>query len=361
MPEWYQQLPRHLRWAILFPLYFLNGWLLAILIAYLQPLVNNFIAAALLAFLLDHPIIALQKRGVKRSVAIALVLVAMFFVLGMVAVFLFPLLLKQLSDLAMSLPGLMKSAANTLDHVETLIVQYSPNFDVQALVNRATGELANLSSQLLTIALKTANNLANLLLIFILSIFFIVGGEELWDGLFRWLPRTWGDELRQVTKETFQNYFAGQAILALIFAVTLAIGFWAFGIPYAILFACVIGFSTLIPYAGAISTTAITLVVLLQNMGVGLRLFLVSFVIGQINDQVITPRLMGKMVGLNPVWLLVALLVGGKIAGVLGLVLAVPLASVIKTMADRQNPPEDKLPPPPSEDLPPLPNDLPLA
>jgi predicted PurR-regulated permease PerM len=60
-----------------------------------------------------------------------------------------------------------------------------------------------------------------------------------------------------------------------------------------------------------------------------------AIVIGQINDIVISPRLMGETIGLNPIWLIAALFLGGKIGGVLGLVIAVPVASVIKSTADR--------------------------
>ncbi|MGB7416430.1 MAG: AI-2E family transporter, partial [Thermosynechococcaceae cyanobacterium] len=65
-----------------------------------------------------------------------------------------------------------------------------------------------------------------------------------------------------------------------------------------------------------------------------LKVLSICIVIGQINDNVIAPRLVGRSIGLNPIWLLIALFVGNKFAGVLGLLIAVPIASVIKGMAE---------------------------
>ena len=67
----------------------------------------------------------------------------------------------------------------------------------------------------------------------------------------------------------------------------------------------------------------------------GLEVLALAIIVGQINDNVVAPRLTGEMTGLNPVWLILALLMGGKLAGILGLLIAVPFASVIKKSADQ--------------------------
>jgi predicted PurR-regulated permease PerM len=71
-----------------------------------------------------------------------------------------------------------------------------------------------------------------------------------------------------------------------------------------------------------------------QDFWLGLKVLTLTIIVGQINDNVIAPRLMGGMIGLNPVWIILSLFIGGKVAGILGLLIAVPMASVIKSVTD---------------------------
>ena len=101
-----------------------------------------------------------------------------------------------------------------------------------------------------------------------------------------------------------------------------------------------IGFTTLVPYASAVSIVSVSAVLAVQDPRTGLELLAAAIVVGQIVDQVIQPRLMGSIVGLQPAWLLIALPIGARVGALygigdlLGLLLAVPVASCIKTLAD---------------------------
>ena len=96
----------------------------------------------------------------------------------------------------------------------------------------------------------------------------------------------------------------------------------------------------LIPYASALTITLVSIVLTVEDPRTGLEVLAAAISVGQVVDQVIQPRLMGSIVGLQPAWLLIALPVGsriGQLCGVgdlLGLLLAVPVASCIKTLAD---------------------------
>jgi predicted PurR-regulated permease PerM len=73
---------------------------------------------------------------------------------------------------------------------------------------------------------------------------------------------------------------------------------------------------------------------MLQDFWLGIKVLVAAILVGQVNDNVVAPRLMGGMTGLNPVWIIIALFIGGKVLGILGLLIAVPIASVIKTTTD---------------------------
>lgn len=81
------------------------------------------------------------------------------------------------------------------------------------------------------------------------------------------------------------------------------------------------------------SITLISLLVAFQNVWLGVKVLVAAVILGQINENIVAPRLIGNMTGLNPAWVLICLLIGSKLAGVLGLLVAVPTASFVKKIA----------------------------
>jgi len=352
MLETLKQFPGWLKLWLLFPLAFLNGWLLLRLIDYLQPFSGILVSAAISAFLLDLPALFLQKRGVPRGWSIAGVLFAALLVLGGAALIIGPLIIEQLSALAANVPQLVESGDQQLQALRNFAIAENLPINLADLLDQGINQLGSVfqlaSSQLLNVVTETINSLFNVLFFLVLTIFIIIGGESAWDGIFSWLPSPWNETLQDSIQTTFRRYFGTQAILAGVLSVAQTLGLLVLGIPYAVLFGVAIGVTTLIPYASAVTTIVISIIVALQDFGQGLRVLVTAIVIGQINDILIAPRLMGETIGLNPIWLIAALFIGGKVGGVLGLLVAVPIASVIKhtadTLRDRSlTPDQDKL------------------
>jgi len=352
MLETLKQFPGWLKLWLLFPLAFLNGWLLLRLIDYLQPFSGILVSAAISALLLDLPALFLQKRGVPRGWSIAGVLFAALLVLGGAALIIGPLIIEQLSALAANVPQLVESGDQQLQALRNFAIAENLPINLADLLDQGINQLGSVfqlaSSQLLNVVTETINSLFNVLFFLVLTIFIIIGGESAWDGIFSWLPSPWNETLQDSIQTTFRRYFGTQAILAGVLSVAQTLGLLVLGIPYAVLFGVAIGVTTLIPYASAVTTIVISIIVALQDFGQGLRVLVTAIVIGQINDILIAPRLMGETIGLNPIWLIAALFIGGKVGGVLGLLVAVPIARVIKhtadTLRDRSlTPDQDKL------------------
>ena len=338
MLELLKGLPLWLRLWLIFPLAFLNGWLLLLLFDSLQPLTSLLTTAIILAFLLNFPIQLLQQRRVPRGWAISIVLAIALLFLGILGLTLVPLIVEQLSGLVTNLPELIESGSQQLQALQRwAITQQFPESlsDIaEQAITQLSGILQVTSSKLLNFILGTISSLINILLLIVLTIFMVLSGESAWKGIFSWLPSSWSQPLQASIQQTFQNYFAAQALLAGMLSVAQTIVFLFLGVPYAVLFGVSIGITTLIPYASTVTIILVSLVVALQDFSLGLKVLVAAIVVGQINDNVIAPRLVGDSIGLNPIWLIIALFIGGKVAGVLGLLIAVPLASVIKRMAD---------------------------
>lgn len=338
MMELFKQLPRWLRLSLVFPLLFLNGWLLFQLFSYLEPLVSIFVTASLLAFVLDVPIKLLQRRGVNRSGSIAIVFLIALLILIVLGLILIPQIVEQLSSLINSLPQWIESGTEQIQNLEkwdktqkyAIYIEQS----ITQLSERLTNVLQTLSTQLLSFVLGTINSILNILFVLVLTVFLVLYGEQIWEGILSWIPAPWNLKLRTIIRQTFETYFAGQTILAGILSLAQIFVFVILKVDYALLFGVAIGLTTLIPFASAFTIIGISTLLMFQDFWLGLKVLTLTVIVGQINDNVIAPRLMGGMIGLNPVWIILSLFIGGKVAGILGLLIAVPIASVLKSTID---------------------------
>jgi predicted PurR-regulated permease PerM len=102
-------------------------------------------------------------------------------------------------------------------------------------------------------------------------------------------------------------------------------------VPFGLLFGLTIGFMALVPFGGTVGIILVTLLVALRDIGLGLKVLLASVLVQQILENLVGPRVLGKVTGLNPVWVLIAILSGARVGGLLGVVVAVPIAVVIKS------------------------------
>lgn len=333
-----KKLPRWLNLGLAFPVIFLNGWLILLLCQYLQPIVSIVFTASLVAFLLNYPIVFLEQQGVKRGWAIGLVLLFALLLLGVLGLVLGPLVFQQLVEFGNRVPAWIEAGKQELQTWDEQTVLHQLPFDVSGitsqLTSRLTGAMQYLTAQIINVTLDTINSALNLVLTIVLTIFLVFNGRNLWDGLFSWFSPEWNEQIQLFLKQSFQNYFVGQAMTASILSVVLILAFLALQVPFGLLFGLGIGFASLIPFGGVLSIALISLLVSFQNIWLGVKVLTVAVVLGQINENVVAPRLIGGMTGLNPAWVFISLLIGAKLAGVLGLLMAVPTASFIKKTAD---------------------------
>ncbi|WP_413175739.1 AI-2E family transporter [Anabaena azotica] len=333
------KLPRWLSIGLAFPIAILNGWLLIQVIQYFQPLVSVISVAILLAFVLDYPIKFFYKRGVPRNLAIVGVLLIAVVILGAVGVILVPLIFQQLNELVNILPVWIDSGTQQLQvFLNWAATQQDLPVNISGLatqlLERISSQFQSFTGKILGFAFDTIGFLVNLLLAVVLTIYLILNGERLWDGVYQWFPPNISTRVRALLKEDFQNYFIGQATLGAILAVTVTLAFVALRIPLALLFGIGIGLFSIFPFGTGIGIGIVSLLVALENFWEGVEVAAIAVTIDQINSNIVAPRILGNLTGLNPVWVVISLLIGAKLGGVLGLLVAIPIASFIKDIAD---------------------------
>jgi predicted PurR-regulated permease PerM len=330
-------LPPWLRFSLALPLLVLNLWVLRQLLLPLAPFPALFLSAALIAFVLDIPTRWLVEQKVPRPLALLLVIGLGLGGVVLAALWLLPRLVQQLDELIKALPSWLSEGEILLTKLQNWAISRglpSDFGDLSSQLLTRTSKLASqFSQQVLSLLGATLGLTVNTLIVLVLTVFLLLGGERIAAGLAQWLPPSVRGLVTGTLYRTFRGYFAGQLLLALILSSLQMVVFTLLGIPYGVLFAVAIGFTTLIPYASAATIVLVSLLLALEDPRKGLEVLATAITVGQVVDQIIQPRLMGSIVGLQPAWLLICLPIGarlGSLLGVgelLGLLLAVPTAS----------------------------------
>ncbi|MBD1851246.1 AI-2E family transporter [Leptolyngbya sp. FACHB-711] len=337
------RVPRFITWGLAFPLLFLNGWLLLLVVRELEPLVSILISATVIAFLLDYPIRFLAQLNMPRGISVTLVFLVFIFLLITLGFFLGPLILRQANELLTRLPEWIESGRQQLNSLETWAAEQQLPIDIRENVvqniaqlgDRLSRTLRLLTGQLVSLVFGAIGSIVNVFLTIVFAAFLVLRGESLWTGLLSWLPAQWNTQIREFLPDNFERFIVGQVTLATILSVEQTTTLFILGVPLALLFGVVIGACSLVPLGGVSSIIVVSLLLALQNFWLGVKVLLIALIVLQINDNVVGPRIIGDITGLNPVWMLISLFIGLKIAGGLGLIISVPIASFIKETGDR--------------------------
>jgi predicted PurR-regulated permease PerM len=181
----------------------------------------------------------------------------------------------------------------------------------------------------------TFNWFLDLILVLVISFYMLIDGERVWRGLTSIFSPRIRDGLTQSLRRNLQRFVTGQLLLGLFMAVTLTLAFWALRVPFFLLFAVFIGLMEIIPFVGAtLGIATVVSVVAFIDWWLAVEVLGVAIALQQVKDNLIAPRIMGNLTGLSPVIIFVSLLVGAKVGGLLGVILAIPLTGVGKSLAE---------------------------
>ena len=334
------RLPKWLVWELAIPLTVFNVWLLLQSIQYFQSLLSIFVVATLLAFLLDYLVSLIGRTGLPRGYSVATIVVLVLGIGGVVIWAVVPVLLDQLTDLATQLPEWLASGNQQLEVLDAEIdkLEAADEIDISDLTTQLANllpvELRLLPGQLFDFLLGFTDKLLDVVLTAVLTLYLLLYGKSFWRGLFKWLPNNWGQRVSEALGSQFENYFFGQAVVAAIMGSTLALIFYILQVPFWLISALAIGLSVLVPFGDWLSMATVSLLVGVSNPVLGGEVLLACIITDQIVDNVFTPRILGDAVGLNPIWVLLSLLVGAQTGGLLGVIVAVPLAGTLKQVID---------------------------
>lgn len=218
------------------------------------------------------------------------------------------------------------------------------SIDFRAIADKITGQdlqsIIDAASSLLNSGIDLVFYIFNWFIVLLYIVFIMLDYDRLLGGFKHLLPpkyRSTSLSIASDIKRSMNHYFRGQALVAFIVGVLFAIGFVIVGLPLAVVLGLFIGLLNMVPYLQLISiipTTLLCLVYAAGNPGTGFweiwwACMLVYIVVQCIQDLFLTPRIMGKAMGLNPAIILLSLSVWGTLLGFIGLIIALPLTTLL--------------------------------
>jgi predicted PurR-regulated permease PerM len=322
-----------------FPAIGLNLWVLSQFFRYFEHLITVLTIAALIAFLLNYPVRILERlhfRRIPAIIGVLFVTVTLLIILGVTVV---PDAIRQTTELVKQVPEWIQSSNANINAWEEWGKSKGLLLDFNVLRTQINAkidtQLQILGTQAVGLAVGTLSGVLDVLSIFVLSIYMLLYGDRLWIGIVNLLPDRIGVPLSESLRLNFQNFFISQLILGTFMASILTPIFFFLNVPFGLSFAILIGAAELIPFIGAsLGIGVVTILIMLKDFGLGVSVLIASIIIQQIKDNLLAPKLMGEFTGLNPISILICLLTGGQIAGLLGVIVSVPIAGTIKGTID---------------------------
>ena len=309
---------------------------------------------------------ATLRRPIAMLLAFATLLVVVVLLFRMIL----PELLNCMGLILEKLPSALRNAYQWLNRNFNLDTYLSgteltaalENMNIQTavtkLVNTLVSGLGGAMGTIVTGVAGVFSGMVTLLIALVFAVYLLLGKERLGGQLRRlirvYLGKSVLDRIAYVTRtfdNAFHNFIVGQCLEAVILGVLCALGMTIFRLPYAAMIGCLVGFTALIPIAGAYIGAAVGAFMIFTVSPVQALLFLVFLVVlQQLEGNLIYPRVVGASLGLPGIWVLAAITVGGGVMGIGGMLVGVPLtAAMYRLLRDnvkqRESAAKEKNPP----------------
>lgn len=324
------------RWLILGLFLFL----FFIFIARIKGILFPFIAAFILAYVVNPLIKKLDDKGVQRVVSILIVFTMVFSLIMAFIVFAFPIIVDELDNLARSLPVYFREMEDFFNQLNRRYSQVQLPPSVRQVIEQGFVKLEergmNLIEGITQVILNVVSRLLTLLIVPVLAFYFLKDREKFGEAFWSLVPHSYRKDVQQLAEEVnrvFSGFLRGQMVISLIVGILTTLSLYFLGIKFHLILGLMAGIFNIIPYLGPIlGAIPPVLFALLQGPWKALLLLIVLTVIQQVESGLIAPKVMSAQVGLHPVTVIFALFAGGELFGLLGLILAVPIFGIIKVI-----------------------------
>jgi len=305
---------------------------------YMGHIILPFLLGGAIAYFLDPVADRLEKMGLSRVLATVIITVFALIIFTLIALLIIPTLVEQIIALVNSAPDMFNNLKKFLTEKFPSLMDADSTLrqsleSLGASIQSKGGELVN---GIVSSAMSLINIIVLMVIVPVVAFYMLLDWDKMVAKINALLPLDHAATIRQIARDvdqTLSSFIRGQGTVCLVMGAFYAIGLMLVGLQFGLLVGAFAGIITFIPYVGALIGGALALGLgLFQFWGDWVSLGLVAgvFMAGQaLEGNVITPKLVGKSVGLHPVWLMFALSVFGTLFGFVGMLVAVPVAAII--------------------------------
>lgn len=302
------------------------------------------IGAAVLYYLFIPIIEKLEEMGLKRqySIWVIFLIIIILMVWGMMS--LFPILQEQTNSFIANLPYYIEQFGYLIEEMKVNSANGAPSFinniidsiDLEALTNNLNTMISNSIDNIGGLIGTVTQFIAGLVTIPVVLYYLLLQGHKIPDHVVKVVPtkqRDWFKRVLYNCNHQISQYIRGQIIIAVIVGFIFAIVYWIIGLDYGISLAVLAGVLNVIPYLGSIISFIPALFIALFMGPMMLVKFLIAVVVEQtIEGRIVQPQILGNSMEIHPVSILFILLGAGKLFGLIGVILGVPIYAVIRVI-----------------------------
>jgi predicted PurR-regulated permease PerM len=294
------------------------------------------LVAAFLAVALDPVVRALGRLRLKRSRAVLVVLLGTLLFVAAFVASVTPPLVKQTERLATQIPKFAEDLSTHSKRFQELEKRYDISMRLRSAVSNVPSIAGKSLGGALGVARSVGRAVFSVLTVMILTIYFLIDLPNLIAGAARLFPASRRDRLQhnaQIVFDRISGYMIGNIGVSIVAGVTSGIALALLGVPYALPLAMWVAIADLIPMVGAmLGAVPAVIVAFFSGAWTGIGTVAFFAVYQQVENYVVSPRVMKRAVDISPAAVVLAALIGGTLLGFVGALLAIPLAASIKVL-----------------------------
>ncbi len=306
--------------------------LVLFLLFYLRQIIFIVFISVIVALIMNPAVEKMKKKKIPRVIGASILFSAVIVIIGLFFYIIVPPLAKELSQLATQFPVYINSMNIDYSTISEQQIDDRLAEPIQEILIEASKFLKNTTTAILSRIFDLLGGLLSAIMIAVISFYLVIekkGVEKFVKAVipFSFQPRS----LKIIKKIEIKlgKWFIGQLFLGFAVGFVTFVGLSLLGVPYAMVLAIIAGFMELIPYLGPILASIPALIIALAiSPSLFLLTLILYFLIQEVENYVLVPKVMQKSVGLHPVIIIIAMLVGYKFAEIPGVILSVPVATI---------------------------------
>lgn len=320
-------------------------------IYYMSSIFFPLLLAFVIAYVLDPVVDRLERPYFPRGLICGLIVLLLIVIFILILIYFVPKLFDEIISFAKSIPDYIEKIKTLLEpHIKKLHDRYPIEVDkvIKSFSTEVEKKLPAIAENATNIFLDTFTNLLGfvlglikLIFIPIFTFFLLKDIDKIKVWIKNHLPFKYKDRIVSLFEEidsVLGSYLRGQLLICLVIGIYYSIGFVLIGVPFGLMFGILIGTVNFVPYMGVFIGVIPAILLTLAETGSFTKILLIFilYLAQQIWDGMyMTPSILGKKVGLHPVFILLSLMIFGKLFGIIGILIAVPTSAVLKVLIKR--------------------------